>query len=123
MMGNDEDRDRSRRPDAEDRGWSSIGRVLDGRTIKRSGDTVCGLHYAQGDEKRGFLGLASEPRSTVSPDWASKPVTLGFPVWASKPTATVWWFGPQNHHDGLLVWASKPSGLRFVSCVTKPTGG
>jgi hypothetical protein len=26
------------------------GRVLGGRTIGRSGDTVCGLHHAQEDE-------------------------------------------------------------------------
>jgi hypothetical protein len=31
-------------------------RVLSGRTIKRSGDAVCGLHCARGDEKRKFLG-------------------------------------------------------------------
>jgi hypothetical protein len=24
--------------------------------IKRSGDIVCGLHCARGDEERGFLG-------------------------------------------------------------------
>jgi hypothetical protein len=59
------------------------GRVLNGRTIKRSGDTVCGLHRAQGDKERGFVGLASKPRST------------GFPVWSSKLTTAVW-FGPQN---------------------------
>jgi hypothetical protein len=32
------------------------GRVLGGRTIERSGDTVCGLHRAREDEERGFLG-------------------------------------------------------------------
>jgi hypothetical protein len=42
--------------------------------MKRSGDTVCDLHRAQGDEDRGFLGSASKPRSTVSPGLASKPV-------------------------------------------------
>jgi hypothetical protein len=31
------------------------GRVLSGRTIKRSGDTVCGLYCARGDKERGFL--------------------------------------------------------------------
>jgi hypothetical protein len=31
-------------------------RVLDGRTIERSGDAVCGLHRARGDEERVFLG-------------------------------------------------------------------
>jgi hypothetical protein len=58
----------------EDRGWSSTNRVLDGRTIERLGDAVCDLYRAQGDDERGFLGLASRPRSTVSPDLASKPV-------------------------------------------------
>jgi hypothetical protein len=32
------------------------GRVLDGRAIGRLGDAICGLHRAQRDEKRGFLG-------------------------------------------------------------------
>jgi hypothetical protein len=32
------------------------GQVLDGWTIGRSGDTVCGLHRARGDEERMFLG-------------------------------------------------------------------
>jgi hypothetical protein len=31
------------------------GWVLGGWAIERSGDTVCGLHRARGDEKRGFL--------------------------------------------------------------------
>jgi hypothetical protein len=46
MAGNDEDLDRSRRPSAEDRGWSSTCRVLGGQTIRRSGDAVCGLYRA-----------------------------------------------------------------------------
>jgi hypothetical protein len=54
------------------------------RTIERSGDAVCGLHHAQLDVERGFLGLASKPRSTVSPCLASKPR-----LWISR-------FGPQN---------------------------
>jgi hypothetical protein len=41
MMDSDDDHGRSRRPGAEDRGWSSIGRVLCGRTIERLGDIVC----------------------------------------------------------------------------------
>jgi hypothetical protein len=56
MAGSDEDRGRSRRPDVEDRGWSSTGRVLDGRTIGGSGDAMCGLHHARGDEEHAFLG-------------------------------------------------------------------
>jgi hypothetical protein len=65
MVGSDEDRDRSRRLGAEDRRWSSTGRVLSGQMIERSGDAVCGLHRAQGDEERGFLRLASKPMVTV----------------------------------------------------------
>jgi hypothetical protein len=56
MTSSDEYRDRSRRPDAEDRGWSDTSRVLGRRTIGRSGDTMCGMHHARGDEERGFLG-------------------------------------------------------------------
>jgi hypothetical protein len=56
MSGNDENRGRSRRLGAEDWGWSGISRVLSDRTIERSCDTVCGIHHAQGDEERGFLG-------------------------------------------------------------------
>jgi hypothetical protein len=37
-------------------GVGLTGWVLGGRAIKRSGDTVCGLHRAHGDEKRRFLG-------------------------------------------------------------------
>jgi hypothetical protein len=55
MVGNDEDHGRSRRPGAEDRGWSDTGRVLGGRMIGRSGDAVCGLHRVRGDEEREFL--------------------------------------------------------------------
>ncbi len=37
-------------------GDGRTGRVLGGRAIERSGDAVCGLHHARGDEERGFLG-------------------------------------------------------------------
>jgi hypothetical protein len=50
----DEDRGRSRRPGAEHRNGRT-GRVLSGRVIERSGDAMCGLHRARGDEERGFL--------------------------------------------------------------------
>jgi hypothetical protein len=110
-------------------------RVLGGQAIERSGDTVCDLHRARGDEECRFLGWASKLRLTVcqwfglkttqTVSWLSlkTKVVEGFPVWASKPAATVWWFGSQNHHDDLLVWDSKPSRLWFVGCATKPMGG
>jgi hypothetical protein len=65
MAGSDEDRGKSKRPGAEDREWSSTGRVFGGRMIRRSSDVVCGLYHARGDKERRFLGLASKPRSTV----------------------------------------------------------
>jgi hypothetical protein len=37
-------------------GDGHTGRVLGGRAIERSGDTVCGLHRACGDDERKFLG-------------------------------------------------------------------
>jgi hypothetical protein len=46
MTHSDEDHGRSRRPSAEDRGWSNTGWVLGGRMIERSNDAVCGLHHA-----------------------------------------------------------------------------
>jgi hypothetical protein len=55
MAGSDEDLARSRRPGLEDKGWSSTSQILIDRTIGRSGDTVCGLHRAQGDKEHGFL--------------------------------------------------------------------
>jgi hypothetical protein len=56
MEGNNEGGGKSRRLDAEEQRWSSIGRVLSGWTIGRLGDAVCGMHHAQGDEERMFLG-------------------------------------------------------------------
>jgi hypothetical protein len=90
IAGSDEDRDRSRRLDAEDWGCSSTSRVLGGRTVERSGDVVCDLHRAQGDKERGFLALASKPRLTISPSLTSKEVDTGFPVWTLKPIVMVW---------------------------------
>jgi hypothetical protein len=61
MICSDEDCDRCRRPGAEDQGWSSTCWVLGGRTVKRPGNAVYGLHHAQGDKERGCLGLTSKP--------------------------------------------------------------
>jgi hypothetical protein len=82
MVGSDKDRGRSRRPGAEDRGWSSTSWVLGGRTIERSGDVVCGLHRAQGDEERRFLSLTSKPSSTVCQWFDLKTTRSGFSTWS-----------------------------------------
>jgi hypothetical protein len=107
MAGNDGDRGRSRRLDVEDRGWLSKGRVLDGWTIERSGDAMCGLHRAQGDEDHGFLGVASKPRSTVSPGLASKPMATVLVIWL------------QNHLLGFPSLSLKISSCDVVIWPTK----
>jgi hypothetical protein len=56
MAESDEYRDRSRRPSAKDRGWSDTSRVLDGWTIRRLDDAVCGLHHTREDEEHIFFG-------------------------------------------------------------------
>jgi hypothetical protein len=82
--------------------------------IERSGDDACGLHHAQGDEEREFLGLASKPMSMVSLSLALKSVATILVVW------------PQNHSlgfssldlkigsYGLLIWPTKLP-QRFLS--------
>jgi hypothetical protein len=56
MAGSDEDCGKSRRYGANDRGWLSTGRILGARTIGKSGDVVCSMYHAQGDDERWFLG-------------------------------------------------------------------
>jgi hypothetical protein len=63
------------------------GWVLSGQVIKRSGDAVCGLHRAHGDEKCGFLSCASKPRSTVCGWFGLKTTQTVFSGLASKPMA------------------------------------
>jgi hypothetical protein len=107
MSGSDKDRDRRRRLDAEDRGWSSTDRVLDGRTIERSGDVVCGLHCAQGDEEREFLSSASKPRSTVSLGLTSKLVATVLVVWPQNHSLGFPGLDLKTGSCGLVIWPTK----------------
>jgi hypothetical protein len=75
-VDSDDDRGMSMRLGADDWRWSNTGRVLDGRTIGRSGNVVYNLHHAQEDNECIFLGLALKPRLTVSPGLTSKPVAM-----------------------------------------------
>jgi hypothetical protein len=98
MAGSDENHGRSRRPGADNRGWSSTGRVLSGRTIERSGDTVCGLHRAQ-----GFLVWPQNWWLRVS-RFGPQNRQLQFGDLDLKITVMVSWFRPQNQvGDGLSV--------------------
>jgi hypothetical protein len=78
MACSDEDRGRSRRPSAEDRGWShgSGTRWPDGREV-------------------GWRRVRSAPgtwRLEARVSWLSlkTKVMEGLPIWASKPAALVW---------------------------------
>jgi hypothetical protein len=79
------------------------GRVLDGQMIRRSGDVVCGLHHARGDEEHKFFGLSSKPRSTVC-QWFGLKTTRTVCQWFGLKTTgmicqsfglkTTGWFSP-----------------------------
>jgi hypothetical protein len=88
------------------------GQVLSGRTIKRLGDAVCGLHHARGDEERGFLGWASKLRLTVCQWFGLKTTGTVFFGLTSKSVAMVSSIWPQNWWQRLLCWASKPRWWR-----------
>jgi hypothetical protein len=80
---------------------------------------VCGLHQAQGNEERGFLGLASKPMSTVSPSSASKPVATVSPGLDSKPMAIILVVWPQNHSLKFHGLGLKTSSCSLVIWPTK----
>jgi hypothetical protein len=98
--------------------------VLNGRTIRSSGDTICDSHHTRGgDEKHEFSGLASKLVAIVC-QW-----------FGLKTTATVSWFGPQNQGCwfgdlGLkiivtLSWfgpQNQVGGCLWV-CTSKPMSG
>jgi hypothetical protein len=69
MVGSDEDRGRSRKLGAEDRGCSSIGPVLDGRKIERLGAlcAVCTVHKETWST--GFLVLPQNKGRQFLPVW------------------------------------------------------
>jgi hypothetical protein len=96
MAGSDKDQGRNRRFGAKDQGWLSTGRILGGRTIKKSDDAVCGPHRARGDEEREFLDSAPKSRSTVSPGLTPKSVATGFLVWPQNQGRQVFCFGTEN---------------------------
>jgi hypothetical protein len=134
-VGSDEDRDRSRRPGVENRGWSRWfwrcmqstpctgrwGAYVFWLSLKTKVDGLWVIWPQNHYDDFSRFGLKIDGKRFSR--FGLKSVVEGFLVWVSKPSTTVWWFGPQNHRNGFLVWASKPSGLRFVGCVTKPTGG
>jgi hypothetical protein len=75
--------------------------------IERSADAMCGLHRAQGDEERGFIGLASKPRSTVSPGLALKSVAMVIIVWPQNHSLECPSLGIKIGSCGLVIWPTK----------------
>jgi hypothetical protein len=69
MADSDEDRDRSRRLDVEDRGWSGTVQVLGSQMIEKSSDDVCGPQCTKGDEERGFLVQSQNRGRRFLPVW------------------------------------------------------
>jgi hypothetical protein len=139
----DEDRDRSRRPGAKDRGWShkSCNRWPGGRVAPCA---VCTWHVetrstsflvepqnqgrrfvsnlASKSVGRLFVGLASKPVAMVSSGLASKPAAMVSGSLASKPAAMV--SGGLAPKSAVMVShgsASKPAGTVSSSLASKPT--
>jgi hypothetical protein len=146
MACSDEDHGRSRRPGLENRGWShrSGTQWPDDREVRwrcmwsapctwRREARVSWLSLKTKvdglwvvwpqNHSYGFLRFGLKTGGDSSLQFGLKTSGSGFSVWVSKPTFLIWWFGPQNHHNGFLVCAWKSSRLRFIGCVTKPTEG
>jgi hypothetical protein len=68
---------------------------------------VYDLHCAQGDEEQKFLGLASKPRSTVSPGFASKSVATVLVVWPKKHSLGFPGLVLKTGNCGLVIWPTK----------------
>jgi hypothetical protein len=120
MTCSDENRDRSRRPDAEERGWSHMSdtRWPDGREVGWRACAVCTWHVEtrsagflvepQNQGRRFVSGLASKPVATVSSGLTLKPAAMVSGGLASKPAVTV-----------FASLASKPVTMIFCSLTSK----
>jgi hypothetical protein len=71
------------------------------------GDTVCGLHHAEGDVERRFLGLASKPRLIVSPSLALRPVATVLVVWPQNHSLRFPILGLKTGSGSLVIWPTK----------------
>jgi hypothetical protein len=94
MTCSDEDRGRSRRLGAEDRGWSHI---LGGQTLERP----------------VFAGLTSKPVATVSPGLTLKPMATVSPGLASK-LALGFLVEPQNQDGGRFSSLCLKTGSSYL---------
>jgi hypothetical protein len=97
MSDSDGDHGRSRRPGAEDRGWSSIGWVLSGRMMGRSGDTEhketrsTGFLVEPQNQGRRFLLVWPHNWSLGFPGLGLKIDSYNLVIWALK--SPQWFLG------------------------------
>jgi hypothetical protein len=112
MACSDEDRGRSRRPGAEDRGWSHRsgtrwpgGREVGWRRVRSATGTwrleARVLVEPQNQGRRFVSGLASKPLGRFSPVWSQNWWRRFLPVW------------PQNRWSGFLVEPQNQAGGGF----------
>jgi hypothetical protein len=94
-------------------GDGRTGQILSGQAIERSGDAMCGLHRARGDEERGFLGWASKPRLTICQWFDLKTTRIIFSGLASKSVATVFSSLASKSVVGFLVEPQNQGGGGF----------
>jgi hypothetical protein len=103
MEGSNEDRGRSRRLGAKDQAWSSTGQILGGQTIERSGDTVCGLYHAQGDEEHGFFWFSIKTKVDVFSQFGFKTSGYGSCGLASKHSREFLGLSLKTDSYGLMI--------------------
>jgi hypothetical protein len=65
------------------------------------------MHHAQGGEERRFLGSASKPRSTVSPDLVSKSVVTVLVLWSQNHPLRFLNLCIKTDICGLVIWSTK----------------
>jgi hypothetical protein len=101
-------------------GDGRIGRVLGGETVEKSGDVVCGLHHARGDEEHECPGGASNPRSMVC-QWFCLKTTRTVCQWfCLKTTGTVCqWFDIKTTGTVFSSLTSKPVATVFPGLTSK----
>jgi hypothetical protein len=102
-------------------GDGRTGRVLGGRTIGRSGDTVCSLHRTRGYEEREFLGWASKLRSMIC-QWFGLKITGTVCQWFGLKTfgMVCQWFDLKITGIIFSNLTSKPVATVFSGLTTKP---
>jgi hypothetical protein len=83
MAGSDEDLGRSRRPRAEDWGWSDTARVLDDRTIERL-VTPCAIYTVYKEIRRAGFLVWPQNQGRWFPGLGLKSGSSGLVIWASK---------------------------------------